>query len=826
MSYMLIVSVVVQAALAASPVPLELDDATEWINAKLEGKSRPTGSRAAVEVHANHDPVQMNSRAGKPLNIAGIEFDSGLYCHAPSRLRVRLPKAGKTFQAIVGVDSNDQTRGGRGSVMFSVTTEEKTIWTSGTLNEGDMGVPVSIDLHGATEFWLEVSDTGDGISCDQADWANAIVTVDDGSAISVSDLPLEQSARMPLTNDPPFSFMYGGRPSSDFLASWPCERKTQPIDQHRNRHTIQYRDPDSRLEVLCEAIQYLDYPVVEWTMHFRNDGNTDTPVLSDIQPINSIFDNGSNNDVTLFHNKGDNCTADSFEPLVEPLEVGENYRIANTGGRPTQVAFPYFNLNFGDRGMIVVVSWAGQWYTQFTRDQGSGIRIQAGQEATHFKLHPGEQVRTPMIVVQFYRGNRWHGQNVWRSWMIEHNLPKPNGALPKLGQLAACSSHQFGEMIHATTDNQMFFIQKYLDRGFALDYWWMDAGWYWNKSGWPNTGTWEVDTNRFPGGLRPISDYAHNRGVDIIVWFEPERVTEGTWLADNHPEWIHGGTKGGLLNLGIPDARMWLTDHVDSLISSQGIDLYRQDFNMDPLSYWRSNDEDDRQGLTEIRHVEAYFAYWDALRKRHPGMLIDSCASGGRRNDLETLRRAVPLLRSDYIMEPTGNQCHTYALAAWFPYFGTGSSKTDPYQIMSTLCPHFTACWDQRDETIDWNRIRQTMSDWAELAPNYFGDFYPITDYSLKNDQWIAWQFHREEAGQGMVQAFRRDNCPYVSARLPLRSLDSGSEYDVHCLGHPEANTTLTGKKLMEEGIPILIDSKPGAVFVSYVKRLTAPHEK
>ena len=37
----------------------------------------------------------------------------------------------------------------------------------------------------------------------------------------------------------------------------------------------------------------------------------------------------------------------------------------------------------------------------------------------------------------------------------------------------------------------------------------MDAGWYWNKTGWPNTGTWEVDTNRFPGGLRPISDHAH-----------------------------------------------------------------------------------------------------------------------------------------------------------------------------------------------------------------------------------------------------------------------------------------------------------------------------
>jgi len=52
--------------------------------------------------------------------------------------------------------------------------------------------------------------------------------------------------------------------------------------------------------------------------------------------------------------------------------------------------------------------------------------------------------------------------------------------------------------------------------------------------------------------------------------------------------------------------------------------------------------------MTENLYVQGYLAYWDGLLQQHPGMLIDSCASGGRRNDLETLRRAVPLLRSDY----------------------------------------------------------------------------------------------------------------------------------------------------------------------------------
>ena len=134
------------------------------------------------------------------------------------------------------------------------------------------------------------------------------------------------------------------------------------------------------------------------------------------------------------------------------------------------------------------------------------------------------------------------------------------------------------------------------------------------------------------------------------------------------------------------------------MLTREGIDLYRQDFNIDPLAYWRANDAPDRQGLTEMRHVEGYLAYWDELRRRHPGLLIDSCASGGRRNDLETLRRAVPLLRSDYQAfdgNPAyapGNQGHTYGLSSWIPYYGQGVYFTDRdyvYSVRSYLSPAF-----------------------------------------------------------------------------------------------------------------------------------------
>lgn len=139
-------------------------------------------------------------------------------------------------------------------------------------------------------------------------------------------------------------------------------------------------------------------------------------------------------------------------------------------------------------------------------------------------------------------------------------------------------------------------MDRYIEVGLKPDYLWVDAGWYAgsHEKGWPYVGTWEVDTNRFPGGLRPLSDYARSKGVNFLLWFEPERVHPDTWLDKEHPEWILKGGDRNLLNLGDPQAWDWLVNHFSNFIATEGVDYYRQDFNMDPLSNWRNNDAPDR----------------------------------------------------------------------------------------------------------------------------------------------------------------------------------------------------------------------------------------
>ncbi|MBN2507122.1 MAG: NPCBM/NEW2 domain-containing protein [Verrucomicrobia bacterium] len=804
-------------AWCAVPSEFELGESARWAAAKFKGVTDTAESGPGLYVLANNDPVQLNARAGRPMRIVGAEYTRGLYCHAVSRILVRLPDCGETFTAVAGVDSNEQTSGGRGSVHFAVLVEGAQLFKSGRMREGMAGVPVTVNLGGAREFTLQVDDGGDGIGCDQSDWAEARVTLRGGRELWLADLPLQEGASRPAyTSEVPFSFRYDGKSLADL--GWQPVRASRRLDENRSEHALTYTDDRTGLQVRCVAIEYHDFPTVEWTLHFKNTGAQATPVLSDVQALDARFQRSGQGEFTLHHFTGSPCTPRDFEPFATELKAGASKRIAAAGGRPSNSDLPYFNLAWPGQGVILVVGWPGQWAAQFTRDQANGLRVAAGQENTHLKLLPGEEIRTPLIVLQFWRGDWIHAQNVWRRWMLAHNLPRPAGKLPPV-QMAACSSHQFGEMIHADSASQKLFVDRYLEEKLPLDYWWMDAGWYWCDGQWPKTGTWEVDTNRFPGGLRPISDHAHAKGVKIIVWFEPERVHSGTWLTENRPEWILGGKNGGLLNLGNGEARAWLTDHVDKLLTEQGIDLYRQDFNMDPLGLWRGNDAEDRQGITENHHVTGYLAYWDELRRRHPNMLIDSCASGGRRNDLETMRRAVPLLRSDYIMEPVGNQGHTYGLSFWLPFqgTGTGSGALSPYLLRSTMVTHFTACFDVRRNDLDYAMIRRVLGQWKQYAECYFGDYYPLTPYSLDPALWIAWQFDRPDTGQGVVQAFRRDQSVYETARFKLRGLDSAARYTVTNLDSGEQKT-IPGRELIEDGLLVPVPDQPGDAVITYAR--------
>jgi alpha-galactosidase len=618
--------------------------------------------------------------------------------------------------------------------------------------------------------------------------------------------------------EPFFSFNYDGKPSSELLKGWNKKRTNRKLDENRTEFTITWSDPKTGLAVRCVGVEYRDYPCVEWTLYFKNGSDKESPILSDVQAIDLqvVRNSGtaaSSQEFLLHHNAGSTTVPSDYRPFETALGPNAEKKVGADGGRSTGGDFSYFNLELArDEGIILAVGWPGQWAGSFVRDHADKLRIRIGQELLQTKLLPGEEIRSPLVLLQFWKGGNWlRAQNVWRRFFIAHNIPKPGGKLPPTQW---CGAANDGIMENVSEELNKKTIDFYGEMGLKPDFWWMDAGWYPCGGAWPNVGTWEYDKTRFPNGLRPVTDYLHEKGIRNILWFEPERVTPNTELANNHPEWILGGC---LLDFGNPDAWKWIVERVDSLLVSEGIDIYRQDFNMAPLPIWRANDAQDRQGMTEMRHVTGLLAYWDELLRRHPKMLYDNCASGGRRNDLESMRRGVPYTKSDYALEPVGVQCETYGISMWLPYFGaTWMWNEDPYTCRSNIA-HVTGALLKVGDKTHGKQIPKRLDEWRKTVANYWGDFWPLTPYSLENDVWIAWQFDRPEEGEGVVQAFRRAKNEEATKVFKLIGLDPKARYVVTNLD-TEVPVEMNGKDLMETGLSVEIKDQPGAALILYKK--------
>ncbi len=625
----------------------------------------------------------------------------------------------------------------------------------------------------------------------------------------------------------PYSFEYGGEKST-IIDSWNYSEKTEKMTNNRIKFTQTYTDPASGMEFRCVMVRYTDFPTVEWTVYAKNNGSVNSKNLKLFNSLDYIFKSDS---FLLHHAVGSPCTPGDYGPLETTFTPGMKKTIGGLNGRSTNSDMSYFNLELApDKGVIIAVGWPGQWTSDWACGNGN-LKVTCRQEYLDTYLKPGEEVRSPLTVFQFWSGgDRIDSQNVWRRWMLAHNSSRAEGGEKLKPMLTASSSRQFMEMTGGTNKNQIEFIDKYEERGFHIDCWWMDAGWYSKDGNWANTGTWEVDEDRFPNGLREVTDYAKKKGLTNIIWFEPERIGNlDTWIPANHPDWVHMS----LLTLDKEETYQWLVEHICNFIKEQGVGIYRQDFNIDPLASWLDRDEEGRAGMIEQKHCVNLLRYWDEIARRFPGIILDECASGGRRNDMECMRRAVPLWRTDCAYGCIGTQSQTYGIAFWIPYNGTGTiciqdagyyglegdkGKPDAYALFSNGAPSCNLGNDIRVDDFDYDTMLKLLDVYQNhVTPAYLGDYYPMTGYSLDDNVWMAYQFDRPEVKKGVVLAFRRPNCAEKSLEISLRALKPNKTYTMTELITGKF-FTLKGSELMTS-FKVTLENAPDVAVYEYVEK-------
>jgi len=641
---------------------------------------------------------------------------------------------------------------------------------------------------------------------------------------------------------PPFSFVYGGKSSDTFIKSWQykAEKKTSSKpDVEESVYT--YTDPKSGLVVKCFVTCFHDFQAVEWLLRFYNISGKNAPLLEKAAVINHTFTSAVKGPFILHHARGSTAERADFRPFDDELVVGKSIYMTPVGGRSSdgELGFPFFNIEMPDqKGVMIAIGWTGKWYADVQQKDERSVTLVSGMERMQLSLFPREEIRTPRICLLFWRGeDRITGHNQFRRFVIAHHTRMIDGKpseLPIAASLAVSGGGPFpcNEYVCQTELYSLFAIDRYKQFDLVPEAFWLDAGWYTLPEGcdgrWSNLGTWEVNKKNFPNGLKPISDAAHAVGAKFLVWFEPERVSEGTEIYLEHPEWVteipNVQSNKKLLNLGNKEALQWITDRISDIIRQEGIDIYRQDFNFSNYynyTYWEKLDQPQRIGISEIRHIEGLYAFWDSLLIRFPNLIIDNCASGGRRIDLETISRSSPLYRTDFYsyLYPNGSQDQTYGLNFYLPLHGTSTRFRDDYHFRSNLSSAIVVGWDINNPTHSIAEMKKYMNEFKRLRSFfYYGDYYPLTDLSciLKDNTWLAYQLNRPEEGDGVILAFRREGNFNETLKINLKGLDKNSLYEVFYEDYG-VKINRSGAELME-GLDIHIPTKPGSLLISYRK--------
>lgn len=627
---------------------------------------------------------------------------------------------------------------------------------------------------------------------------------------------------------PPFSFMYGGKSSVTFIRKWSYSvERIKPTDPNVEELVYKYLDPQTGLAVNCFVTCFNDFQAVEWVLKFSNTSDLSTRLIEKALVIDHSFLAREKGPFILHHAKGSNAERTDFQPIDEILQTGKNCYMTPVGGRSSDnTAFPFFNIEMpGKQGVMIAVGWTGKWFADLLRMNEQSVSLRSGMELMQLKLNPKEEICTPKIALLFWKGeDRMVGHNLFRQFVLVHHTRKINGnhvELPFSTFLAREGPPPCNEHTCATASFSVAMINRHKQFNIVPEVFWLDAGWYACNGSWPNVGNWIPNQDNFPNGLKPVTDAAHQVGAKFLLWFEPERVTKNTQFYDKNPDWLIKlpGKGNALFNLGNNEARLWLTDYISDFLKKEGIDYYRQDFNFDPMPYWKANDQPDRVGISEIRHIEGLYAFWDSLLARFPNLIIDNCASGGRRIDLESISRSSPLWRTDYQYgEPDGSQCHTYGLNFYLPMHGTGNFTVSPYHFRSNMSTSMVINWDINSREHSMAELQKYFSDFKRFRPYYYSDYYPLTDKlnMTKDNVWLAYQLNRPDKGDGIVMAFRRKNCPDESVTVKLQGLDAKADYEL--LDEDTGKKVIKKGEALRNGYTLNLAEQQKSLLISYKK--------
>lgn len=610
----------------------------------------------------------------------------------------------------------------------------------------------------------------------------------------------------------PFHFTYGGK-----MYFGLNEDKLSFLDKTfegiPGKTTVKlfYRLPDG-IGITAILTHYETHGATEITVWFENDTDHDSEIIENTHVVLGFT--GENMRVTGSLGDHENF----YRPYDIPLnENGVHF--SSDSGRATHVYFPYFNLKWTGGGALLAIGWAGTWNADF-EETADGCVCSAGS-VNNLKtiLKPGERIRTALFACIPY-DDKWpqYEVNLWRDWYVQWNLPKADKEGNNLKPFSTCClASDTGRpnsdgSISERHDTWKRSLDKMMDEDVKVDFRWFDAGWYIapdmkspvpfskDRDWWHTVGTWVLDENKWPGDtFKQSVEYGHANGIKTLMWFEPERITDPDNMVKNFAydkNWaIDMGTGAITNNIGDEECLSYTIERISRILRENKIDMYREDNNSDPAALWKHLDAlegENRRGITECKFILNHYRMWDQFIKTTLSVggcgFVDSCASGGGRNDLESMRRGIPLLRSDYDRTSTALRLSmTTSFNKWLPFSGANTKekleqlaltgKSDKYVWRASyLCALNVDSQFAEDPDQDFDILRFGLSEWKKVNPYLLKEFYTLTPWHSgeEKDGMTAFCYFDPEREKGVVFAFRQEECKEDNLEITLPFLEDG----------------------------------------------------
>jgi alpha-galactosidase len=487
---------------------------------------------------------------------------------------------------------------------------------------------------------------------------------------------------------------------------------------------------------------------------------------------------------------------------------------------------------------IGALAWSGSWRMTFDQDVTGRVRITGGYNPFDFayRLRPGATLETPVFYTGFSDQGRGGASRVFHRFQREQVLPHRGGRLPvrkvlyNSWEATEFNVDEPGQMALATRAAALG-VERFV----------MDDGWFGQRnSDRAGLGDWTVNPAKFPNGLAPLITKVKSLGMDFGLWVEPEMINPDSDLFRAHPEWAmqfqgRPRTEGRnqlVLNLARTDVRDHVLQVLDELLSKNDIAFLKWDYNRNwSEPGWPDADVADQQTIY-VAYVRNLYWILDELRKRHPGVEIESCSGGGGRVDLGIMSRTDEVWPSDNTdpfdrMQIQDGFTQAYAPAAmmaWVtdsPNWVNGRQTSLAFRFLSAMQGGLGIGtnlnkWQDIDVAIatryvqSYKRIRQTVQQ---------GNLYRLNRASEADARWTN-QYVAQDRSQAALftlvgSTHKRDVMPTIT----LRGLDGDAPYRIETMDGVALPATIpaqaSGAYWMNHGVDVtLTGDMQGAGFI------------